>query len=385
MALLHSLRALAREPRQESPRAQSARDVLLVVVAGVVSLAEPLVRDDVRWPLAAVFIGAVTTGALALRRAHPLASFVVVFGVAFAVDIASHLAGAHFAGLPSHAFALFLPHAVFRYGSGRELLSCGALMIAILAVSLVDEDIRALEDVIGASVVFALPAVLGLTGRARARAEEQAKENVRLTERTSLARELHDTVAHHVAAIAIQAQAGRAVLDKDPEAAKTALRNVETAARDALRELREIVGALRDDDRAAREDPPVDDLRHALTELARGAHTTTSLSFEGDVAALSPGLGRALTRIAREALTNVSRHAKDARSVEIVVDGRAKDVVVMTIDDDGPRRAEGPPGFGIAGMKERAALMGGALSAGTREDARGWRVQATLPRAKDRA
>lgn len=385
VAFLTALRALAREPRPPTPRARSARDVALLVVAGVISLAEPLVRDDVRWPIAAVFIGAVTTGALALRRAHPLASFVVVFGFAFAVDLASHLAGAHFAGLPSHAFALFLPHAVFRYGSGRELLSCGALMIAILATSLVDEDIRALEDAIGASVVFALPAIIGMTGRARARAEEQALANTRLSERTSLARELHDTVAHHVAAIAIQAQAGRAVVDRDPESAKAALRHIEGAAKDALRELREIVGALRDDEREERVGGPVDDWRGALTDLARGASTTTSLAFEGDVGALSPSVGRALTRIAREALTNISRHARDARSVEIVVDGRAKESIVMTIDDDGPRVAASTPGFGIAGMQERASLMGGTLTVGPRDDARGWRVRATLPRAKERA
>jgi signal transduction histidine kinase len=234
--------------------------------------------------------------------------------------------------------------------------------------------------------VFALPAAIGVTARERARAHTKELQNVRLGERAALARELHDTVAHHVAAIAIQAQAGRAVLALEPARAGLALTRIEDEAKDTLRELREIVGALRDVDVDDTGDARVFDIAPtsivaALEALAQGSAVQVALAVEGDTDALSPALGRALHRIARESLTNVVRHARHARAIGLTLDARDPTRVVLTVDDDGEHATERAPGFGITGMRERATLLGGTLTAGPRDDARGWRVRATLPQS----
>ena len=200
---------------------------------------------------------------------------------------------------------------------------------------------------------------------------------MKLLEREQLARELHDTVAHHVSAIAIQAQAGRTLAGSQPEAAVRALEVIEEAASRTLEELRGLVDALRQG-----EEPELAPQR-GVADIARLAGTAgdgpaVEVELSGDLDGLRPLVGAAIYRIAQESITNAMRHARHATRVDVrvVADG---DLVRLTVCDDGEAGAsDGASGYGLVGMTERAALLGGTLDAGPA--AEGWTVSAVLPR-----
>jgi signal transduction histidine kinase len=195
-------------------------------------------------------------------------------------------------------------------------------------------------------------------------------DDVRLAERESLARELHDTVAHHVSAIVVQAQAGRAIAASRPEQVVDVLGAIEQAASDALGEMRALVGALRRDapesasDPAPRQPQPgIHDLERLVAQPA-GA-LTVRLELIGAVHALPAGIAAAVYRIAQESITNAARHATGATEVVVRVTAMRDHVEVLVRDDGvvrpGPRR---DGGYGVRGMAERVALLGGRFDAG---------------------
>ncbi|MGH8895176.1 MAG: sensor histidine kinase, partial [Actinomycetes bacterium] len=192
-------------------------------------------------------------------------------------------------------------------------------------------------------------------------------------ERLRIARDLHDIVGHGMGAITVQAGTGRVALDaRELEVARSALATIEQASRDVLREVRWLVGLLRDEPRRpglAR----IDD----LADAARLA----GLDVEARVGPLPAGLRQpveeAAYRIVQEALTNVVRHAHDARRVLIEVGGT--DRVRVLVRDDGTRGEPAAAGHGLTGMRERAAAVQGEVVAGPAPDGDGWSVVATLP------
>jgi signal transduction histidine kinase len=229
-------------------------------------------------------------------------------------------------------------------------------------------------------VVLLFPAALGAVVRFSAREQAREIDQVRSREREKLARELHDTVAHHVSAIAVQAQAGRAVAGKEPQRAVETLAVVEEAASRTLTEMREIVGALRDQEVV--ELTPQKGLAD-LEELKKGAGPQHGVELElsGDLDGLRPAVEAALYRMAQEAITNAVRHAKNTSGIWIRVHGEAE-LVRLTVTDDGEGASRGsdePGGFGLRGLAERAALLGGTFEAGAGAG-RGWRVEAVLPK-----
>jgi signal transduction histidine kinase len=206
---------------------------------------------------------------------------------------------------------------------------------------------------------------------------------IRLREREQLARELHDTVAHHVSAIAIRAQAGRTLAASRPEAAVDALEVIEEAASRTLADMRSLVGALRDGDEA--ELAPQRGVRD-LQRLARAPHggPRVDVRLAGDLDDLPPLVGAAIYRIAQESITNAVRHARHATRVDVRVTGD-RDCVRLTVRDDGdavPSGSDRASGYGLIGMTERAALLGGTLETGPDADS-GWTVTAVLPRNGD--
>jgi signal transduction histidine kinase len=230
--------------------------------------------------------------------------------------------------------------------------------------------------------VLLFAAALGAAIRYRAVAREHLVERAKLHERAQLARELHDTVAHHLSAIAIQAQAGLVLArSSSPAGAIEALQVIEGEAASTLAEMRAMVGALRD----GREQPSLA-VRRSVADIERlAAAGTDSLSVDvelrGDLTGLPPALEAALYRVAQESVTNAQRHAQLATRVEVTVTGNATDVQ-LTVSDDGARTdTPHPPGYGLVGMTERVTLLGGTLHAGPEPD-RGWRVRAVLPRQK---
>jgi signal transduction histidine kinase len=153
----------------------------------------------------------------------------------------------------------------------------------------------------------------------------------------------------------------------DPAAATDALRVIEAEAAKALTEMRTVVAALRSDD-------PLPLLAFA------GGTPPVDLAVTGDLDKLAPAVGAAVFRLAQEAVTNARRHARHATRIEVRV-ATDDTSVHLQVTDDGEPIAETPPGhgFGLAGMRERAQLLGGVCSAGPNPD-RGWSVTATLPR-----
>jgi signal transduction histidine kinase len=229
-----------------------------------------------------------------------------------------------------------------------------------------------------------------LAGLAEQQEREQAAkaDRARLEireERVRIAHELHDVVAHTLAVITVQAGVGRRLMDKRPEEAASALESIETIGRTAQDELRVVVGLLREEgaDAALSPAPRLTDLKE-LVDTVRASGTAVKLRMSSTDQPLSPALELSLYRVVQEALTNVVKHAPRARAtVDVAVGERS--IRVEVTDDGGtgaaPAAMPGPPGHGIAGMRERVAAFGGSLVAGPRHSAAGggFQVIADVP------
>jgi signal transduction histidine kinase len=220
----------------------------------------------------------------------------------------------------------------------------------------------------------------------RLRAVESAQ--VLAEERTRIARELHDVVAHHMSAIVIRAQAADRVATERPDVAVDAVRWIAATARDALQAVRQTVRVLRapggadgDVSGALAPAPTLADLPAMAARLA-GAGLHVDVELPDDLPALDPQADLAAVRIAQESLTNVLRHARARRAV-VTVEDRAG-VVRIEVHDDGTtgqQPPDRPRGHGLRGMAERAALCGGRVDIGA-SPLGGWRVRAELPAAR---
>lgn len=216
---------------------------------------------------------------------------------------------------------------------------------------------------------------------AKARAERAAAERRRADEeRLRIARELHDVLAHSISVINVQAGVGLALLDSDPEQARSALTTIKGASKEALGEVRQVLDTLRTPGDAPRSPAPGLDRLPELTEQAASAGLAVDVSTEGAPAALAPGTDLAAFRIVQEALTNIVRHSGSRTARVLLV--HTPGALEIRVDDDGPATAtaDGPAGGGngLVGMRERAAALGGSVEAGPRPDG-GFRVRARIP------
>ncbi|MFJ6725471.1 sensor histidine kinase [Streptomyces sp. NPDC091281] len=238
------------------------------------------------------------------------------------------------------------------------------------------------QEVVVATWVVVIVAVSELV---RARREQWARERAERAqaarrradeERLRIAREVHDVVAHSLSVITVQAGTGLALLDSDPEQARKALTTIRAAGKEALGEVRQVLDTLRSPGAAPRAPAPGLDWLSDLVAQADRAGLTVEVT--GEPPRLPPGADLAAFRIVQEALTNVVRHSA-ARHARVRLD-RADGTVRLRVDDDGPPTGTdaGGGGNGLAGMRERAAALGGTIEAGPREDG-GFRVLAVLP------
>ena len=215
---------------------------------------------------------------------------------------------------------------------------------------------------------------------ARAARDEQerdlrAREAIAV-ERARIARELHDVVAHCLSVVVVQAQAAERVLEGDQRSAREALAAIDSTGRQALVEMRRLVGMLREDgDPVLGPQPGVEQLS-ALLEQVREAGLPVELIVEGCPRDLPPGVDLSAYRIVQEALTNTLKHAGPARARVVLRFAEQSMELEITDDGRGPTSAAG--GHGLAGMSERVALYGGELETGT-SNGRGFRVLARLP------
>ncbi len=386
MAVRHfpALAAFWSEPRYPAPPPPGSWDRVLVAFVAVLATAEALLRDDPVWRPTAVALGLALAATLYFRRSHPFGTFLLAFGVTILIEVVAMAREVAWDAPSSHVFMLLLPYALFRWGAGREAAVGIPILMIGYGLAAASGDMNSVDDAIGAAVVLLFPAALGAVVRLRARDQAREIDRTRSRERERLARELHDTVAHHVSAIAIQAQAGQAVAANDPERGLETLAVIEQAASRTLAEMRDIVRALREDEAA--ELAPQKGLAD-LEELKAGAgdQHPVELELSGDLDELRPAVGAALYRMAQEAITNAVRHARNKSGIWVQVHGE-DEAVRLTVTDDGQGAAHGRDkavGYGLVGLAERAALLGGTLEAGPGVG-RGWRVEAVLPKIPGR-
>ncbi len=339
-----------------------------------VAILEGLLRPDLPARVVTVALVVALVPTLLWRRTRPLLMLAIGFG---AGTIESLAIGAD-PDLYTMAYLLLLPYALFRWGSGRAILGGVALIVGKSTTSVVAGHLG-LSDAVGSLVVLGSTFALAMALRYRAASRRRELDQVRLLERERLARDLHDTVAHHVSAMAIRAQAGLATAATQPSAATDALRLIEAEASQALAEMRTMVRYLRDDQPAAlTPSPRIAD----LIQLARRPRTGPCVEVEivGDVDAVPASVGAAVYRLAQESITNARRHARRATRIEVLVAADDSAVRLHVSDDGEPVHAGlATSGFGLVGMAERARMLGGTCEAGPNPD-RGWTVAAVLPR-----
>jgi signal transduction histidine kinase len=286
-----------------------------------------------------------------------------------------------------------LAYAVGRY-DGRWPARISAAVTGMLVVARPWDGGPAGDQVsrwLGGAVLVLLPGAVGIYVRTRAqllaalreraeRAEAEQELLARdavLTERTRIAREMHDAVGHRVSLMVLQAGAIE-MAAADPGRVQALAENVQTAGRQALDELRQMVGVLRgsevDEDAPLGPQPGLDDVPRLLAE-ARAAGMTVEL--RGDLPAVDPVLGRAAYRIVQEALTNAGKHAPGA-PVCVTVERPAGELVISVVNGAGGVASAVSGGFGLVGLAERVRTLGGRLTAEPRLDG-GFGVEAVLP------
>ncbi|MGW0191807.1 sensor histidine kinase [Nonomuraea sp. NPDC003201] len=367
-------RSLWNEPRPPDPPLRVWRDWALVGVLVPLAVLEGVVRPDLPWRAVSVTVTVGLVFTLLWRRTRPLLMLAIPFVTTMLAPLAT---GGHRAETYTMAFLLIIVYALYRWGSGHEIVLGFGIMLLSVGVSASFYDL-APADAVGAFAVIFSAVTLGVAFRFRARARMRELDQVKLLEREQLARDLHDIVAHHVSAMAIRAQAGLATAPSKPEAAIDALRVIEAEASRTLAEMRAMVRVLR------RNEPA--DLAPGrritdLEELAGRVRLGPSVEVEmlGDLDDLPPAVDAAIYRIAQESVTNARRHARHATRIRIRV--AADDTSVrLRVSDDGETSSANPmPGYGLIGMTERAGLLGGTCEAGP-DPGRGWTVTAVLPR-----
>ncbi len=371
-----ALRSLWAEPRAADTPERVWRDWVLVGALMATALLEGALREDVTWRPFVTIVAVGLAPVLLWRRTHPLVCVVVGFGTGMALGLASLLGGVPSVGLDTMIYVLVLVYALVRWGSGREIV-IGLTVVLVAAVFAIATDYTGPAEVIGGFAVMAAAAAGGAAFRYRAESRRRAVDQIRSQERVGLARELHDTVAHHVSAIAVQAQAGRTMAGKRPEAALEALSVIEGEASRTLAEMRAMVRVLRDG--APAEYTPQPGVADLASLARREPVPVVDVEVPGDLDELPLQVDAAVYRLAQEALTNALRHARNASRVEIrVVEGGGR--LRLRVTDDGQIDPVRPAshGFGLLGMTERVQLLGGTLRAGPAPGG-GWAVDAELP------
>lgn len=376
----NAVRALWAEPRAPHPPPRVWRDWALVAVLVLTAALEGTIRTDVAWRPVALVLALALVFPLLWRRTHPLPVVAVVFGAVIVLNLATLIElPATSVGLYTMVYVLLVPYALLRWGSGREAI-IGLPIVMVAGLLGIAVDFHGFGEAAAGFVFLMFPALLGALVRFWTTSRTRDIEQARLRERAQLARELHDTVAHHVSAMVVRAQAGRVVATSEPVAAIDALKVIEEEGSRTLAEMRAMVGALRD-----REDADLA-LQNSLADIERLARSVddeprVQVRLTGDFHELSPAVGSATYRIAQESVTNALRHARNATRIDVQAVGD-EDAVRLTVSDDGDavHASSVAAGYGVVGMTERAALLGGTLAAGPGPD-HGWVVDVVLPRA----
>ncbi len=362
-----------------------------VLACGSLAVLSVLLLGGSRHPLPAVVVGVAGSSAVVFRHRRPVTGVVVAVGASAVVSITD-------SGGQQVAQAITVVLCVFSLGSrpAASRLSDGVLLGAFAAI-LLAVGRSAVNVCVSGLLVVCFPYLAGRVVSMRrqqtsdlesdvqdARRQQEMRTRVAAAEeRTRIAREVHDVLAHSLSVMVIQTMAAREVAAGDRAGAATALRAVQTSGRDALQELRGMVGVLRrgDVDLVAPWAPRLDQLGR-LAERAQASGLPVELEIAGEQRRLPPTIELLAFRVVQEALTNAIKHAGSARTTVTVT--FSPDALELEVRDNGP---DGPTGHaltgaghGLVGMRERVELIDGVLSAGPRPHG-GFRVYARLPLA----
>ncbi|WP_129788910.1 histidine kinase [Promicromonospora panici] len=421
---MSAIRSVWDEPPPSDPPVRVWRDWALVGVVVPALVIEGLVRPELPWRWLQVAAALVLVPTLLWRRTHPLLPVVATTVVSTAVMLATGNAG----DLVTAVYGAVLVYALFRWGSGRQVVVGAGLLVASLGLTWVLGHATGADTVGGASVVAMLGAS-GLAVRFRSTARQRALAQARAQERERIARDMHDIVGHHVSGIAVRAQAGLAQAEArrgrpdgadsgsigdrgdDGDPLEAALRVIEGEAKETLIEMRALVRTLREEEQTAdgsagtpRVPAPASPLSTGNTpgtdtadtasastrtvepspraadvvRLAAGPPSPVVVTVRGEVESVRPDVGAAAYRIAQESVTNARRHARGRTRVDVALTVEAGTLRLRVSDDGEPPTSPFVPGNGIAGMRSRARELGGDVTAGP-ERSGGWAVEAVLP------
>ncbi|MEJ7569700.1 MAG: sensor histidine kinase [Gaiellaceae bacterium] len=363
------------------PEQPAIRDALLAAVLALLVELEILASDVSGPTLALVLLGLATTLPLAVRRRAPVAMAGIVMAALIALDALSEVQEPQITLLA----VLLATLSVGAYAARTPALVGLAIVLGGVLANQADDFFVLGPLLVGTWLVGRLvrshslqaQRLVELTGVL----EREQAENARLAiahERVRIARELHDVVAHSVSVIVVQAGAERMTLGKERPATTDVLLGIERTGREALVEMRRLVGVLRRGDEALELAPqPSLDRLDELIEHVRQAGLQVELTVEGAPAELAPGIDVSAYRIVQEALTNTLKHAGPARASVHVRYGRRRLEVEVADDGAGDSVFEGN-GHGLVGMRERIALHGGELEVGSRPGG-GFAVRASFP------
>lgn len=408
-AVWHAVGALLAEP-DPPPRPPSRRrlaglvrraPVLLAIAAGGTFLVTmPVVGDSFRTPGFLVpVLAAMIAFPLWLAAATPLRAWRLLVLVGLFVPMVTQPSTEN--GLPwplpmvlvaiAVYYALALRHhwrvVLAVWMSTIVLVMLGAL---IAGMSLIGDVTAAAATILG--VVLLVGYLVGARGEMERRLdegerqrEESETQRVLLEERARIARELHDVVAHHMSMISVQAETAPFRIPDLNDAAKASLASIAETSREALADMRRLLGLLRDGQRGADKAPQPDlEQLDQLVAGARRAGLAVELRVTGTARPLLPGTELSAYRIVQEGLSNVASHAPDA-AVHVDLHYAPSSLTVRVVNEASPTPTTAPSsgrGHGLLGMRERAALHGGTLDAGPTPDG-GYRVEAWLPLTDD--
>jgi signal transduction histidine kinase len=379
--------------RDHKPLRRDAIAVAALMVAGFFEAL--LFPGTANYDVSRVLTGAglaVAIFPLAWRGPAPVASF-VVYGVLFNGFVA---AGLPLPNVVCEIIALLFACYTVGARASRPLVGLALVVGGITPVALTFEYHHPGDLIFPVLFFGVMPWGAGQAVRRRERLTRELAEKGRLLEyereerakaavadeRARIAREMHDLVAHSLSTMVVQAGAGQRMVEVDADRAAAAAQMIEDTGREALNELRRLLGVLRrgDEDLALAPQPTLERIR-TLVERSRAAGLIVTLSVEGEPVSLPSGVELTGYRIVQEALVNVMQHAGPATALVRVAYG--EDDVEIEVSDTGtgphPGDGDGRDGHGLVGMRERVALYGGRLEVGRRRGG-GFAVRARLPR-----
>jgi signal transduction histidine kinase len=388
------LRRWARDPKV-------VLDVVLAAVVAVLSIADIAASsadETTDRPADALAYALVVIGSASLiwRRRAPVAMLAVVTAVLVTIYVRDYGAFLSVLGLP--ALYAVAAHEENRRRAWVAMIGCSVVLLLAASTSVLDSDegfnyfasvsmIAFLAGAIAAGVIIRNRERIFVDTERRAAAAEADRlaeaERAVAEERSRIAREMHDVVAHSMSVIAVQAAAGREIVHANPDKAAEVFERIEGVGRESLAELRRMLGVLRGTDEQNASLKPQPGLADVATAVAdsTASGVLTELVIDGQQRPLPPGIELAAYRIVQEGLTNVRKHAGRSATATVRISYRPRELAVDVTDDGrgaATSLANAGSGQGLIGMRERVEIYGGEITSGPRPGG-GFTVHAVLP------